>query len=184
MYPFKRALYILKIAKHIRKNSSWVRKKRALRQSPTEEPYVGIYSCRVYMYPCTDAQRGFGCVCNVRVCVCVRACMCVYEVRKICYVTNYRALLPPKEPLIIGLFCRKWPMTIRHPMGLGHPVVHVLRECTYICMHIYIYIYIYIYSIRPVSLSCYSIVLIRKPTRHTHHAHTYKYTRICARILG
>ena len=27
-----------------------------------------------------------------------------------------------KEPLIIGLFCRKWPVKIRHPMGLGRPV--------------------------------------------------------------
>ena len=27
-----------------------------------------------------------------------------------------------KEPLIIGLFCGKWPGKIRHPMGLGHPV--------------------------------------------------------------
>ena len=27
-----------------------------------------------------------------------------------------------KETLIIGLFCRKWPMKIRQPMGLRHPV--------------------------------------------------------------
>jgi len=27
-----------------------------------------------------------------------------------------------KEPLIIGLFCGKWPMRIRHPMTLRHPV--------------------------------------------------------------
>ena len=27
-----------------------------------------------------------------------------------------------KEPLIIGLFCGKWPVKIRHPMGLCHPV--------------------------------------------------------------
>jgi len=27
-----------------------------------------------------------------------------------------------KEPLIIGLFCGKWPIKIRHPMDLGHPV--------------------------------------------------------------
>jgi len=28
-----------------------------------------------------------------------------------------------KEPLIIGLFCGIWPMKIRHPMGLRHPVL-------------------------------------------------------------
>jgi len=27
-----------------------------------------------------------------------------------------------KEPLIIGLFCEKWPIKIRHSMGLRHPV--------------------------------------------------------------
>jgi len=27
-----------------------------------------------------------------------------------------------KRPLIIGLFCGKWPLTIRHPMGRRHPV--------------------------------------------------------------
>ena len=27
-----------------------------------------------------------------------------------------------KEPIIIGLFCGQWPMKIRHPMGLRHPV--------------------------------------------------------------
>jgi len=38
-----------------------------------------------------------------------------------------------KEPLIIGLFCGKWPVKIRHPMGLRHPVprhvyIHVHRS--------------------------------------------------------
>jgi len=28
-----------------------------------------------------------------------------------------------KEPLIIGFFCGKWPIKIRHPMGLRHPVI-------------------------------------------------------------
>ena len=43
-----------------------------------------------------------------------------------------------KEPLIIGLICGKWPIKIRHPMGLGHPVyvytsyanMYVIRVCT------------------------------------------------------
>ena len=32
-----------------------------------------------------------------------------------------------KEPLIIGLFCGKWPMKIRHPMTLGHPIPQTSR---------------------------------------------------------
>jgi len=28
-----------------------------------------------------------------------------------------------KEPLSIGLFCRKWPRKMRHPMDLRHPVL-------------------------------------------------------------
>jgi len=27
-----------------------------------------------------------------------------------------------KEPLIIGLFCGKWPMALRHPKDLRHPI--------------------------------------------------------------
>jgi len=30
-----------------------------------------------------------------------------------------------KEPLIIGLFCGKWPLKIRHPMGLHHPIANI-----------------------------------------------------------
>ena len=30
-----------------------------------------------------------------------------------------------KEPLIIGLFRGKWPLKIRHPMTLRHPVLHI-----------------------------------------------------------
>ena len=33
--------------------------------------------------------------------------------------------LSAKEPLIIGLFCGKWPVQIRHPMDLRHPVLVV-----------------------------------------------------------
>ena len=31
-----------------------------------------------------------------------------------------------KEPLIIGLFCGKWPMEIRHPMTLRHSVTETV----------------------------------------------------------
>ena len=30
--------------------------------------------------------------------------------------------LSAKEPLVIGFFCRMWPIKIRHPMTLRHPV--------------------------------------------------------------
>jgi len=33
-----------------------------------------------------------------------------------------------KEPLIIGLFCGKWPIKIRHPMGLRHPELPLLAR--------------------------------------------------------
>jgi len=33
-----------------------------------------------------------------------------------------RRSLCAKEPLIIGLFCKKWPIMIEHPLGLRHPV--------------------------------------------------------------
>jgi len=32
-----------------------------------------------------------------------------------------------KEPLIIGLYCGKWPIKIRHPMGLCNPVSTWIR---------------------------------------------------------
>jgi len=32
-----------------------------------------------------------------------------------------------KEPLIIGLFCKKWHTKMKHPMGLRHPVPQTSR---------------------------------------------------------
>jgi len=68
------------------------------------------------------------------------------------------------EPLIIGLFCGKWPVMIRHPMHLRHPVLTisfwcrcvcvsgwkpvcmcVYSVCIYICVYVYVYIDMYIY---------------------------------------
>jgi len=45
-----------------------------------------------------------------------------------------------KEPLIIGLFCGKWPVKIRHPMALRHPVytdstpLDPCKRCVWVCM--------------------------------------------------
>jgi len=38
--------------------------------------------------------------------------------------------LSAKEPLIIRLCCGKWPIKIRHPMGLRHPVEEWMLEKT------------------------------------------------------
>ena len=43
---------------------------------------------------------------------------------------NCRSLFA-KEPLIIGLFCGKWPLKMRHPTHLRHPVAHDLRRSVY-----------------------------------------------------
>ena len=57
-------------------------------------------------------------------------CSALYRVSK-----TYRSFLA-KEPLIIGLFCGKWRMKIRHPMGLPpcitSPYSRVIRPFPYI----------------------------------------------------
>jgi len=53
-----------------------------------------------------------------------------------------------KEPLIIGLFCRKWPTKIRHSMGLCHPVrvyPHVAFDSFQADLHVTLYSYVYPY---------------------------------------
>jgi len=42
--------------------------------------------------------------------------------------------LSAKEPLRIGLFCGKWPVKIRHPMGLRHPVPHAWISANVHCV--------------------------------------------------
>jgi len=55
-----------------------------------------------------------------------------------------------KEPPIIGLFCGKWPLKIRHSMPLRHPVaripiyVYFVRICKMMYVHVCI-IYVYVY---------------------------------------
>jgi len=67
-----------------------------------------------------------------------------------------------KEPLVIGLFGGKWPLKIRHPKGLRHPVPQTLTWrrfgkgyiwiqesitwCKISRIDIYIYIYMYLYT--------------------------------------
>ena len=44
-----------------------------------------------------------------------------------------RGLLSVKEPLITGLFCGKWPLKIRHAMGLCHPASRSCDSCMHMC---------------------------------------------------
>jgi len=51
----------------------------------------------------------------------------LYRVVKTHRMPSRHKSFPAKEPLIIGLFCGKWPMKIRHPMTLRHPVQQSLQ---------------------------------------------------------
>ena len=59
-----------------------------------------------------------------------------------------------KEPLIIGLFCGEWPIKIRDPMGLRHPV-RLVQTFRWISVYIY-YICIVHYWYNFVT-TCYSV---------------------------
>ena len=54
---------------------------------------------------------------------------------------NYRSFFA-KEPLILRLFCGKWPVTISHSMTLCHPVGH---HYSYTIIHTHIYTQFYVY---------------------------------------
>jgi len=43
-------------------------------------------------------------------------------------------VISAKEPLIIGLFCGKWPVKIRHLTYDCHPLC-ILEVCMYVCIH-------------------------------------------------
>jgi len=43
-----------------------------------------------------------------------------------------RSLFARKEPLITGLFCGKWTIKKRHPMGFRHPVCERLQKTKYV----------------------------------------------------
>jgi len=40
-----------------------------------------------------------------------------------------------KEPLILGLFCMTWPIKIRHPVTLRHPVLRYIYNVLLFCKH-------------------------------------------------
>ena len=59
-----------------------------------------------------------------------------------------------KEPLIIGLFCGKWPVKIRHPMGLRHPVyVCKARSGSYIAHWVHVSSCLPLYEGKAFSMS-------------------------------
>jgi len=58
-------------------------------------------------------------------------------------------LFSTKEPLNVGHFCGKWPIKMRDPMSLGHPVSdHSHRRLLfrYVYMYLYICIWTHIYT--------------------------------------
>ena len=92
-----------------------------------------------------ESERAIDGECAFRpvLCVRVRERLCISQGGKDPQdAFNCRSLLA-KEPWIIGLFCRKWPVKVRHPMGLCH--LNMTRYI-YICIW---YIYIYIYILTP-----------------------------------
>jgi len=106
---------------------------------------------------CLRQRRWYACVC-----VCLRVTWAVNRIASIS--TECRRpigclklqVICAKEPLITGLFCRKWPIKIRHPMDLRHPVA--IYVYTYICtinvwlnMHaseMYVYMYVCVHIIQ------------------------------------
>jgi len=88
-----------------------------------------------------------------------------------------------KEPHIIGLFCRKWPIKIRHFMGLDHPIESLwVKGSLYKKQHTQVHI--------DTTMNMHTLVHKRTHTRtcsckyvrtyartHTHtHARTYMHT--------
>jgi len=91
-----------------------------------------------------------------------------------------------KEPLIIGLFCGKWPIKIRHSLGLRHPVMSsfisiycIMFNILYcgltsiICLSIYlrcIHLSIYILLHPYMYLFTHTQTHKKSTQSHTHHA--------------
>ena len=105
--------------------------------------YVAVtnYMCThgVTNYVCIHGVTvtNYMCICLLRVYTLRLPITCVYMGLPITCayvwyrVTKTREMLEvagrffAKEPLMIGLLCGKWPVKIRHPMGLRHPVSYV-----------------------------------------------------------
>ena len=131
---------------------------------------------------------------------------CVFKSKRSWRATNYRTLLqketykdkasyassPPcrravqgrlaltdlaKEPLIIGLFCRKRPVKIRHPMPLHHPI-DAYRLLLPLNTRIHIYVYIYIYTQICVHIYIYTYICMYI------HIYIYTYTYFTARRVS
>jgi len=139
---------------------------------------VCMYVCvcvhaRVY-YILIDTWFMYICM-NIYVNVCMYVCACACVCVRTCARERYRACLcvcvqdgenaqdtfscrshSVKEPLILGLFCGKWPIKIRHPMHLRHRVtqcslrtacvLHVIRYIIYVHIYIYVCICICMYA--------------------------------------
>jgi len=71
---------------------------------------------------------------------------------------------PAKEPLITWLFCGKWPIKIRHPMGLHHSVACAHRH---VCVCVFMRVCVYVYVSNRMDWCClyYSMLLLLLHTK-------------------
>jgi len=97
-----------------------------------------------------------------------------------------------KEPLNIGHFCRQWPINIRDPMSLRHPVPifwpwspiftkgpHIFAKGPYTCAdEPYTYRYIQLCTYKYICIDMYIYMYIQRCT----HIYTLTHTRTCMNI--
>jgi len=159
--------------------------------------------CTMCICVCTFWYSIYICIftCKFTWCVCVHVnlpCAYVYRVAK-----THRKNLPlscrsfsTKEPLNIGHFCGKWPIKMRDPMSLCHPVCifgywicvrlftckstwcgKFTRECLFICVCIYVYLCVFmcicIYSFTCVCICVCKFMCI--------HVYVYVYVNLCVK---
>jgi len=111
--------------------------------------YVWVMHVCIYYVHCTHLRRqvmrvfvhwrGFSCRYRCTRCRWCRSYTYVcgewYRVAKTNRMPYFYRLFFAKEPLIIRLFCGKWPVKIRHPVGLLHPSHVCMCEWhMYVCM--------------------------------------------------
>jgi len=187
-------------ANHISQNSIWVKTVSQSYDSHVWEPFIwGVktYEPHVWM---TFLSHEYEPVKHMS-----HTCR-VAKTHRMPWVAGY---FSQKETLIIGLFCGRWPIKIRHPMVLRHPVwVPCLSHgyepsawergymCTYMHVYICICMYTYKYTCKCVRIYTHTHTHTHTHTNanmhiyiyiyihHTHiYAYLYMYVHICVRCV-